>query len=123
MKPREPVTCNVPSCGKTWPRDPVLEVPCPHSLCLAKVGQLCGESRPSEHRTSPGFSPSVNQQWGGHDVRDAAAMAAGAYGPCPYGRCSLAPDYPADEAPAEPVKPRRSKRARPESAPEQPSLF
>jgi len=35
-------------CGKTWERDPRLEVPCP--TCRAGVGKRC--RRPSEHECS-----------------------------------------------------------------------
>lgn len=33
------------ACGKTWSRDPVLEVPCP--VCGAPVGKPCQRKRPS----------------------------------------------------------------------------
>lgn len=68
-------TCNK-GCGKTWPRDPVLEVECPD--CRAPVGVQC--KRPSGHRV-----------WGGepHPARDILADQLGKYGPCPKGLCGL----------------------------------
>lgn len=51
------------ACGKTWPRDPVLEVPCP--VCGAPVGKPCQRKRPSGHTA-----------WGNwaHNERDLAAL-------------------------------------------------
>jgi predicted nucleic acid-binding Zn-ribbon protein len=43
------------NCGKTWPRDPRLEVPCPE--CDADVGARC--QRPSEH----GCKPHIPREW------------------------------------------------------------
>lgn len=71
----KPAHCQVPGCGKSWPRDPVLDVDCP--TCPAKAGARC--RRPSEHPVPGGF----------HPERDLAADAAGAYGPCPLNRCGL----------------------------------
>lgn len=61
----KPATCSV--CGETWPRDPVLEVPCPD--CKVKVGTRC--RRPSGHGAS---SP--------HIARDQAALDAGVIQRC-----------------------------------------
>ena len=61
-------------CGKTWPRDPILEVPCP--TCNAPIGVRC--RRPSGHRCDP------------HAPRDALADSQGSYGPCPLHLCGLA---------------------------------
>lgn len=68
--------CQRLGCGKTWRRDPALEVPCP--TCLAASGRVC--RRPSEHQT-----------WGGepHAERDIAADRAGHYRACPLGICGL----------------------------------
>lgn len=68
--------CRREGCGKTWTRDPALEVACP--TCRAPIGRRC--ARPSEHRT-----------WGGepHAERDIAADQAGYYGSCPLGWCGL----------------------------------
>ncbi|MEL7464851.1 MAG: hypothetical protein AAFN79_12330 [Pseudomonadota bacterium] len=60
-------------CGKEWPRDPVLEVPCPS--CNAPVGVKC--RRPSGHRCDP------------HAPRDILADQQGHYGTCPLGLCGL----------------------------------
>lgn len=62
------VTCAL--CGRTWPRDPALEVPCP--TCKAPIGSIC--KRPSGHRTYGGVP---------HPDRDRAAMAAGLLERCP----------------------------------------
>lgn len=69
--------CLKPGCGRTWPRDPVLEVACP--TCGAGVGQRC--RRPSGHTV-----------WGGepHPERDRLADGAGHYGSCPLDQCGLA---------------------------------
>ena len=65
-------------CGKSWPRDPVLEVECPS--CGAPAGRAC--KRPSGHGV-----------WGQYgrfcDPRDMAAYNAGAYGTCPQDICGL----------------------------------
>lgn len=63
-------------CGKTWPRDPVLEVACP--TCNAPVGRRC--KRPSGHGV-----------WGGqpHPARDVLADRCGFYGACPWQCCGL----------------------------------
>jgi hypothetical protein len=68
-----PCVCAVTGCDREWPRDPVLEVACPD--CHAAAGVRC--KRPSGHSGS--FVT----------ARDLAADAAGAYGPCPLGRCGL----------------------------------
>jgi hypothetical protein len=60
-----PVTCA--RCGQTWPRDPALEVPCPH--CRAPIGSPC--RRPSGHGCEL------------HASRDQAALDAGVLAPCP----------------------------------------
>ena len=72
-----PCVCSVPGCDREWPRDPMLEVSCPD--CRAPVGVRC--KRPSGHS-----GPFVQA----HAARDFAADAAGAYGPCPLGRCGPA---------------------------------
>lgn len=84
MKSRQ-VTCNIAGCGKAWPRDPVLEVPCPK--CKAPVGVQCGAYRPSEHKLSAGFSGT--NDWG-HPERDILANKRAKYGPCPLGGCGAA---------------------------------
>jgi hypothetical protein len=63
-------------CGKTWPRDPALEVPCPE--CAAPIGTRC--RRPSGHGA-----------WGRepHAARDILADQQGHYGPCPRAACGL----------------------------------
>ena len=66
------VSCNR-ACGKSWPRDPVLEVTCP--TCNAAVGVKC--RRPSGHDCDP------------HASRDILADRHGFYGPCPLGLCGL----------------------------------
>ena len=71
-----PCVCAVPGCDRAWPCDPILEVACPD--CHAPVGVRC--KRPS------GYSGSFVTA---HAARDLAADAAGAYGPCPLGRCGL----------------------------------
>lgn len=79
--------CNVPGCGKEWPRDPVLEVECPD--CHVGPGVLC--KRPSEHGVfGRGF----------HAARDLEADRQGKYGPCPLGGCKAAM-APAQKAPAQ----------------------
>lgn len=65
-------------CGKTWPRDPVLEVDCP--TCGVAKGRVC--KRPSGHRTWGPFGRFCTP-------RDMAAYEAGAYGKCPRGLCGL----------------------------------
>lgn len=72
-----PCVCSVPGCGREWPRDPMLEVPCPD--CKAPIGVRC--KRPSGHS-----GPLIV----GHRSRDLAADGAGAYGRCPLGRCGVA---------------------------------
>lgn len=74
---RGPCRCAKPGCDREWPRDPVLEVDCPD--WRAPVGDGC--RRPSGH--GGGFVEI-------HAARDLAADAAGAYGPCPLGRCGAA---------------------------------
>jgi hypothetical protein len=88
------LSCNVPGCDRTWDRDPCLEVECP--TCNAPVGRICRQ--PSGHNTW--------NAWGRfHDARDLAADKAGAYGPCPFGRCGNAPGAqpPEPEAEATPL--------------------
>jgi hypothetical protein len=68
--------CQTPGCGLTWPRDPVLEVPCP--TCKAPIGTGC--KRPSGHS-----GPFVEL----HADRDLLADREGKYGSCPLGRCGL----------------------------------
>ena len=63
-------------CGRTWARDPVLEVRCP--TCGA-IGRRC--MRPSEH---PIFGK------GFHAARDLLADREGKYGVCPLGKCGVA---------------------------------
>lgn len=69
--------CRTNGCGLTWPRDPVLEVPCP--TCKAPVGVGC--KRPSGHS-----GPFVEL----HADRDLLADREGKYGPCLLGICGLA---------------------------------
>lgn len=77
-----PVACDNAGCGKTWQRDPVLEVSCPE--CGAAVGHPCVARRPSGHVHTSNFAGLP--AWG-HDARDLAADRQGKYGPCPLGRC------------------------------------
>lgn len=67
-------SCAKPGCGKTWPRDPALEVVCP--VCNAGIGRHC--YRPSGHRVF-GSQP--------HGARDLLADREGKYGVCPLGDC------------------------------------
>lgn len=46
------VTCS--RCGRTWPRDPALEVECPK--CGAGIGRPCVARRPSGHVASAAFA-------------------------------------------------------------------
>lgn len=69
------VFCLNTGCGKSWPRDPVLEVACPD--CRQPVGSPC--RRPSGHKAA---EP--------HAARDILADRQGHYGLCPLGRCGLA---------------------------------
>lgn len=69
--------CLKPGCDRTWPHDPVLDVPCPD--CKVGVGVKC--RRPSGHGAFGGAF---------HAARDIAADKAGAYGPCPLNLCGLA---------------------------------
>jgi hypothetical protein len=73
------VHCQSAGCGKSWARDPILEIKCP--TCAAPIGVAC--KRPSGHRP-----------WGAHGrfcpARDLAADAAGHYGPCPLTYCGQA---------------------------------
>lgn len=64
--------CLKPGCGKTWTRDPVLEVVCPD--CRARVGVWC--KRPSGHKA---MNP--------HNSRDLLADRGAHYGDCPLGCC------------------------------------
>lgn len=59
-------------CGRSWPRHPGLEAPCPD--CRAPVGRWC--TRPSGHKA---------QQL--HKARYLAAFDAGAFGCCPRSCC------------------------------------
>jgi hypothetical protein len=70
-----PVHCARPSCDVRWPRDPVLEIPCP--VCRAPIGVKC--RRPSGH---PIFG-----LLDFHARRDIEADRRGKYGRCPSGRC------------------------------------
>ena len=79
------VHCMISGCGRRWPRDPVLSVPCP--VCQAPRGSPCVARRPSGHVHNAAFAGLP--PWG-HDERDLAADAAGAYGVCPLGRCGKA---------------------------------
>jgi hypothetical protein len=65
-------------CGREWPRDPALEVPCP--ACHAAAGRKC--RRPSGHPCDI------------HAERDRAAMEAGKLEACPMAGSS----QPAPEA-------------------------
>lgn len=69
--------CNRSGCTATWPRDPVLEVPCPD--CGVGIGVRC--RRPSGH---VGAFTDLNA------ARDLLADACGAYGRCPLGLCGAA---------------------------------
>ncbi|MBO9375553.1 hypothetical protein GG804_02130 [Sphingomonas histidinilytica] len=69
--------CMKLGCGKSWPRDPVLEVEC--SDCRAPIGAGC--RRPSGHS-----GPFVEL----HTARDLLADRLGFYGPCPLGLCGVA---------------------------------
>ncbi len=75
-------SCTKPGCGKSWSRDPVLEVACPD--CKAPIGVGC--RRPSGHS-----GPFVEL----HAARDILADREGKYGTCPLGLCGL------DRAPAQ----------------------
>lgn len=68
--------CTRSGCTATWPRDPVLEVPCPD--CHAAIGVRC--RRPSGHA-----GPLIDL----HTARDLLADACGAYGRCPLGVCGV----------------------------------
>lgn len=68
--------CTKPGCGKSWLRDPVLEVTCP--TCRAPAGVGC--RRPSGHS-----GPFVDL----HAERDILADREGKYGPCPLNLCGL----------------------------------
>ncbi len=80
------VFCMKAGCGKSWPRDPVLEIACPD--CKAPIGVGC--RRPSGHS-----GPFVEL----HAARDILADRQGKYGPCPLGLCGL------DRAPVQAVLP------------------
>jgi len=85
------VYCQKPGCGRSWERDPILEVPCP--ACGAPIGAPC--KRPSGHPMRPDF-----HGFGYHADRDLAAERAGHYGVCPSGRCgSGAGDEPTPTEP------------------------
>jgi hypothetical protein len=64
-------------CGRTFARDPVLEVACP--TCRAPIGSRC--RRPSGHS-----GPFVEL----HAERDLLADREGKYGVCPLGLCGVA---------------------------------
>lgn len=67
-------TCH--ACGQTWPRHPVLEVPCP--ACHARIGVWC--QRPSGHGA-----------WGDlHVAREQLALERGVLQMCPAGPTALA---------------------------------
>ena len=68
--------CNKAGCGKSWPIDSVLTVPCPEGK--APVGVRC--RRPSGHS-----GPFIEL----HAARDILADREGKYGPCPLGLCGL----------------------------------
>lgn len=72
----KPVVC-LRGCGRSWPRDPALEVECP--TCRAPIGSPC--RRPSGH---PIFGGSP------HAARDLLADREGHYGRCPKGLCGQA---------------------------------
>lgn len=68
-------------CGKTWARDPTLEVACP--VCNAKIGKPCQRHRPSGHSV---------WGWWAHNERDLLADANGCYShECAYRPRSAAP--------------------------------
>ena len=77
------VHCQKPGCTVSWPRDPVLEVPCPS--CKANVGVWC--RKPSGHQMRGEY----------HADRDLLADREGKYGKCPSGRCGLLPQHPGDQ--------------------------
>lgn len=77
-----PARCN--HCGREWPRDPALEVPCPK--CDAKVGHYCIVRRPSGHTANFGDKTLV------HPHRDQAAMDAGFLKPCPVAAPQAVPE-------------------------------
>lgn len=82
MAINDSVACGNPVCEKTWERDPIYEVACPH--CGAGVGQAC--KRPSGHDA---FNIG-NQKF--HSERDLKALEEGKYGSCPQGECPSSPD-------------------------------
>lgn len=94
------VKCQVPGCGLTWERDPVLEVECP--TCKAPPGRACRQ--PSGHNTWNPFGRF-------HAERDLHADQSGAYGPpdhCPLARCGHANRRP--DAAARPDEGRTSQK-------------
>ena len=86
MKKPEPVACAVEGCGKTWSRDPVLEVKCPVAVCQAAVGHECTVMKPSGHRLNKNFAHLP--PWG-HNERELLADREGHYGECPLKRCGV----------------------------------
>lgn len=71
-----PCSCGKEGCSKSYERDPVMEVTCPH--CGAEPGANC--RRPSGHQPW--------NSWGRfHKERDLKALDEGAYGKCPSDRC------------------------------------
>lgn len=74
----ETVYCQKPGCGRSWSRDPALEVPCPD--CRVGIGVNC--RRPSGHCNFGKCNV--------HSSRDLRADALGHYGTCPSGRCGQA---------------------------------
>lgn len=76
------VHCQIPGCGMSWPKDPVMTVRCP--TCGAEPGRPCRQ--PSGHGTWNVFGRF-------HASRDIHADQSGAYGPedhCPKGLCGHA---------------------------------
>jgi len=72
------MTVSCSACGKEWPRDPALEVPCPK--CQAQDGNYCRVRRPSGHTCNFGNKTLI------HPVRDQLAMDTGYLQRCPAGQ-------------------------------------
>lgn len=81
-----PARCTRPDCGRSWRRDPVLEVVCPD--CRAPIGARC--KRPSGHS-----GPLIAL----HASRDILADRLGFCGRCPLGLCGV------DRLPAQAILP------------------